>query len=100
MWWKFRPKPASTFLENAPLDPSGSGYEGALPLSCVMHWPEYHEMEDGDAVITIEYCHNCELHSLTTRHDPDVYYDVMYNCYHDLIYVLQHFRYSDMPSYK
>eukprot|EP00752_Nemacystus_decipiens_P009585 g8564.t1 len=30
-------------------------------------------METGDVVVTVEHCHGCHRHRMTTRHDPEVY---------------------------
>lgn len=39
-----------------------------LPVS----WPEHIAMEAGDVVVTVEHCHGCHRHRMTTRHDPEV----------------------------
>lgn len=42
---------------------------GELPT---ISWPEHGAMEAGDVVITVEHCHGCHRHRMTTRHDPEV----------------------------
>ncbi|CAM9703866.1 unnamed protein product, partial [Hapterophycus canaliculatus] len=48
----------------------GAGHSGAPPT---VAWPEHAEMERGDVVVTVEHCHSCHRHRMTTRHDPEVY---------------------------
>ncbi|CAM9715266.1 unnamed protein product [Ectocarpus fasciculatus] len=48
----------------------GNGLAGAVPT---VSWPEHAEMEKGDVVVTVEHCHGCHRHRMTTRHDPEVY---------------------------
>lgn len=37
-----------------------------------MAWPEHGFIESGDVVVTVEHCHECHGHRMTTRHDPEV----------------------------
>ncbi|CBN79144.1 conserved unknown protein [Ectocarpus siliculosus] len=48
----------------------GDGLASAVPT---VSWPEHAEMEKGDVVVTVEHCHGCHRHRMTTRHDPEVY---------------------------
>ncbi|CAN0040980.1 unnamed protein product [Ectocarpus sp. 8 AP-2014] len=48
----------------------GNGLASAVPT---VSWPEHAEMEKGDVVVTVEHCHGCHRHRMTTRHDPQVY---------------------------
>ncbi|CAM9779163.1 unnamed protein product, partial [Ectocarpus sp. 4 AP-2014] len=48
----------------------GDGLASAAPT---VSWPEHAEMEKGDVVVTVEHCHGCHRHRMTTRHDPQVY---------------------------
>ncbi|CAN0394711.1 unnamed protein product, partial [Ectocarpus sp. 12 AP-2014] len=48
----------------------GDGLASAVPT---VSWPEHAEMEKGDVVVTVEHCHGCHRHRMTTRHDPQVY---------------------------
>ncbi|CAB1117179.1 unnamed protein product [Ectocarpus sp. CCAP 1310/34] len=45
----------------------GDGLASAVPM---VSWPEHAEMEKGDVVVTVEHCHGCHRHRMTTRHDP------------------------------
>lgn len=45
------------------------GLAGDVPT---VSWPEHAAMETGDVVITVEHCHGCHRHRMTTRHDPEV----------------------------
>jgi hypothetical protein len=36
---------------------------------------EFESLCDGEVVVTIEYCTNCGLHSGSTRHDEEKYYN-------------------------
>ena len=47
----------------------GTDRTGALPT---VSWPEHAAMETGDVVVTVEHCHGCHRHRMTTRHDPEV----------------------------
>lgn len=47
----------------------GAGPAGEIPT---VSWPEHAEMETGDVVVTVEHCHSCHGHRMTTRHDPEV----------------------------
>ena len=46
-----------------------AGPEGEIPT---VSWPEHAAMETGDVVVTVEHCHGCHNHRMTTRHDPEV----------------------------
>lgn len=50
-------------------DIDGAGPAGEVPT---VSWPEHAAMETGDVVITVEHCHGCQRHRMTTRHDPEV----------------------------
>lgn len=47
----------------------GGGSAGAVPT---VSWPEYAAIETGDVVVTVEHCHGCHRHRMTTRHDAEV----------------------------
>ncbi|CAM9875024.1 unnamed protein product, partial [Phaeothamnion confervicola] len=36
-------------------------------------WPEYRSLTPGDVLVTIEYCHACERHRMTFRHNADTF---------------------------
>lgn len=44
----------------------------ASRLAVTVPWPEYAAMEPGDVIVTVEHCHGCRGHRMTTRHDPEV----------------------------
>eukprot|EP00904_Undaria_pinnatifida_P012546 jgi/Undpi1/8421/HiC_scaffold_25.g10889.m1 len=47
--------------------------DGGLRNVATMAWPEHGFIESGDVVVTVEHCHECHGHRMTTRHDPEVY---------------------------
>mmetsp|Transcript_10570 Transcript_10570/g.17793 ORF Transcript_10570/g.17793 Transcript_10570/m.17793 type:complete len:340 (+) Transcript_10570:695-1714(+) len=44
-----------------------------LPLPEAKYFSAYQKLEERDLVISIEHCHNCQHHNVTTRHKPDEY---------------------------
>lgn len=44
-----------------------------LPLPEPRYFAAYQKMEDRDLIITIEHCHNCQHHNVTTRHKEEEY---------------------------
>ena len=46
---------------------------------------EFENVLEGEVIVSIEYCTNCSLHSGSTRHDEDKYYNIAISMKQEII---------------